>query len=258
MTEQRLHYRCEAGVATITLDDPGRRNAIAGQTLISLLSAVRRARHDRARVIVIAAEGPYFSVGGDLAAFAEADSLSDFVDDLAEGLHRVVSELLHSDAVVVAVVQGNAAGAGLSLAAAADVVLAAEDATFTFAYGSVGLSHDGGSSMLVHSLGLHRTLRMALLNDRLTAQDALAAGFVARVVPAAELAGLTREVAGRLTRGSAEAQANTKRLLRVTAESSPETVMRRETLAIRSSAATDGREGVAAFLEKRAPSFDAR
>ncbi|MFB9764429.1 enoyl-CoA hydratase-related protein, partial [Nocardioides kongjuensis] len=150
-----------------------------------------------------------------------------------------------------------AAGAGFPLAAAADVVIAADGAKFSLAYTKVGLSPDGGSSLLVHSLGLHRALRLALLGDLLTAQDAYDAGLVARVVPADELAATVDQVVDGLAAGSATANAAAKRLLREVAAPTPETALRKESLSIRTLAESpDGREGVAAFVEKRAPKFN--
>ena len=112
---------------------------------------MRSARRDDARVVVLRAEGRFFSVGGDVAALAAADDPEHLVDDLAETLHRAVSDLQRLDAVVVAVVQGVAAGAGMPLAAAADLVLAGASARFTLAYTKIGLSPDGGSSLLTAS-----------------------------------------------------------------------------------------------------------
>ncbi|MDP9822497.1 enoyl-CoA hydratase/isomerase family protein [Nocardioides massiliensis] len=253
-----VSYAYADGVARITLTDGGRGNPVDLDSVAALTDAVLRARSDAARVVVLAAEGRFFSVGGDLAAFAGADDVGRYIDDLADALHRVISELQRLPAVVVSVVQGTAAGAGFPLAAAADVVLAADTAVFALAYGKVGLSPDGGSSLLVHTLGLHRTLRMALLHDTLSAADALAAGLVARVVPVAELAATAEEIVSRLAGGSGPAQAAAKRLVRTAAEAEIETRLRAETLSIRELAVgADGREGVQAFLEKRAPRFGA-
>lgn len=249
-------YAYADGVARITLTDGDRGNPVDLASVAALTDAVLRARRDDARVVVLAAEGRFFSVGGDLSAFAGADDVGRYIDDLAEALHRVISELQRLPAIVVAAVQGTAAGAGFPLAAAADVVLAAETASFVLAYGKVGLSPDGGSSLLVHTLGLHRTLRLALLHDALTAADAYDAGLVARVVPADELAATVEDVVGRLASGSAAAQAAAKRLVRTAAEAEIESRLRSETLSIRDLATgADGREGVAAFLEKRRPAF---
>ncbi|TQK73212.1 enoyl-CoA hydratase/isomerase family protein [Nocardioides sp. SLBN-35] len=257
MTETFVRYEYAAGVARITLADGERGNPIHHASVAQLHDAVRSAHRDGARVVVLAAEGRFFSVGGDLGAFAGADDVAAFIDDLAEALHRVVSELVRSDAIVVSAVQGTAAGAGFPLAAAADVVIAADSAKFSLAYTKVGLSPDGGSSLLVNTLGLHRTLRLALLGDLLTAQDAYAAGLVARVVPADELATTVDKVVDGLAAGSATANAAAKRLLREVAAPTPETALRQESLSIRTlSVSPDGREGVAAFVEKRAPRFN--
>lgn len=251
-----IDYSFADGCARITLADGDRGNAINTASVAALFTALRRADADGARVIVLAAEGRFFSVGGDLASFGGADDMAAYIDDLAEALHRCVSELLRSDAVVVSAVQGMAAGAGFPLAAAADIVLAADTAKFTLGYTKIGLSVDGGTSLLVHTLGLHRALRLALLNDVLTAEEAAAAGLVARVVPAAELAGAVDDVVATLLAGAAGSFAATKRLLRAAAEESPEGRLRAESLAIRANAGSpDGREGVTAFLEKRPPSF---
>lgn len=251
-----IDYSFADGCARITLADGDRGNVINTASVAELFAALRRADGDGARVIVLAAEGRFFSVGGDLASFGGSDDMAAYIDDLAEALHRCVSEILRSDAVVVAAVQGMAAGAGFPLAAAADLVLAAETARFTLGYTKIGLSVDGGTSMLVHSLGLHRALRLALLNDVLTAEEAAAAGLVARVVPAEELGACVDGVVATLLAGAAGSFASSKRLLREAAEPAPEARLRAESLAIRANAASpDGREGVTAFLEKRPASF---
>ena len=251
-----VRYEHADGVARITLADGGNGNPVHPGSVAELHAAVRSAQRDGARVVVLAAEGRFFSVGGDLGAFAGADDVQAFIDDLAEALHRVVSELVRSEAVVVTVVQGTAAGAGFPLAAVGDIVLAADSAKFSLAYTKVGLSPDGGSSLLVHTLGLHRTLRLAILGDLLTAQEAYDAGLVARVVPAEELEATAEQVVATLAAGSATANAAAKRLLREVAAPAPETALRKESLSIRALAGSaDGREGVAAFVEKRAPKF---
>lgn len=256
MTDTYVRYEYDAGVARLTLADAENGNPVHLGSVEQLLAGVRAAGRDEAKVIVLAAEGRFFSVGGDLGAFAGADDPAEFIDDLAEALHRVVSELVRSEAIVVTAVQGTAAGAGFPLAAVGDIVIAAEKAKFSLAYGKVGLSPDGGSSLLVNTLGLHRTLRLAILGDLLTAQEAAAAGLVARVVPAEELAATVDEIVAALVAGSAGANAAAKRLLREVAAPAPETALRRESLSIRARAGSpDGREGVAAFVEKRTPRF---
>lgn len=253
-----IAYKLRAGAASITLDDADTRNAINSSSVDQLCEAVLRARADHASVVVLRSNGRFFSVGGDLAAFGAADDMGAYIDELAGKLHRVVSELTHLDAIVVTVVQGMAAGAGFPLTAAGDIVVAAKSARFTLGYTKVGLSVDGGTSLLVATLGLHRALRLALLNDVLSADEAQAAGLVARVYDGAELGESVEKLVASLLAGSSSAFAATKHLLRDSAVPAPETALRNEALAIRSCAETgDGREGVQAFPEKRSPEFRA-
>jgi 2-(1,2-epoxy-1,2-dihydrophenyl)acetyl-CoA isomerase len=256
VTDELVRYAFENGAARITMTAGDRGNPIEPAATRQLHEAVLRAKADGARVIVLAAEGRFFSVGGDLGLFAGADDPSAVLLDLADSIHRVITELVRGDAIVVAVVQGTAAGGGFPLAAAADIVLAADSARFNLAYAKVGLSPDCGGSLLVHTLGLHRVLRMAILGDVLTAREAADAGLVARVVPADELAAVTDGIVAELLAGSAGALAASKRLVRDVAEPAPEAALRREAESISAlGGAPDGREGVAAFLEKRAPRF---
>lgn len=251
-----VRYEYADGLATITMADPSGANPLGEEVGRALVAAVLNARADRARVIVVRAEGRFFSVGGDLSGMGTADDPSAFVLELAEGAHRFITELIKSDAIVVSAVQGMAAGIGFSIAAAADLVVASEQASFNLAYVKVGLSLDGGGSMLVHTLGLHRVLRLALLAETLTAQEALAAGLVSRLVAADELDGAVDAIVQTLLAGSPESLAATKRLVRQAAEAAPQEALRREAESIsRLAGGANGREGVAAFLAKRAPEF---
>jgi 2-(1,2-epoxy-1,2-dihydrophenyl)acetyl-CoA isomerase len=251
-----VDYAHHDRVARISLADGNRGNPLNQATVDELARAVRQARADDVHVVVLSAQGRAFSVGGDVSAFAAAEDTEQMVDDLAESLHRVVSELHRMDAVVVSVVHGTAAGAGVSLAAAADLVVAAASARFTLAYTKIGFSPDGGSSLLTASIGLHRALQLALLNPVVSADEARALGLVAQVHPDEALPAAVEEVVALLLSGSRTAQVAAKRLLRETATPGAEAALRRETLSIRARAASpDGREGVAAFMEKRAPRF---
>lgn len=257
MSEKYVDYTFADGAARITLVNGERGNPVHLEWSDQLLAAVLRAKADGARVIVLAAEGRFFSVGGALDGFAAAEDPSALLLELAEGSHRIVTELVRGDAVVVSVVQGAAAGIGFPIAAAADIVLAADSAKFSLAYAKVGLSPDGGGSMLVHTLGLHRVLRLALIGDLLTAQEAYDAGLVARLVPADELAATAEEIVTDLLAGSGEALAAAKHLIRDVAEPSPESRLRKEAESIsRLVGSPSGQEGIHAFLEKRAPKFN--
>jgi 2-(1,2-epoxy-1,2-dihydrophenyl)acetyl-CoA isomerase len=251
-----VRYSFDKGVARLRLASGDTGNAINIASATALLDAVRRAKADGARVIVLAAEGRFFSVGGDLGAFSQEASPGRALLELAETAHRVIVELVRGDAIVVSEVQGTAAGIGFPLAAAADVVVAADTARFSLAYAKVGLSPDGGGSLLVHTLGLHRVLRLALLGDLLTAQEAFDTGLVARLVPAEELTATVERIVDDLVTGSAPALAAAKALVRQAADATPETALRREAESISGLAAgRDGREGVSAFVAKRRPRF---
>ena len=249
-------YEAVAGAAWITLNRPDRGNALDRSMVEGLTSAVRRARRDDVHVVVLRAAGNAFSVGGSLDGFAAAADREYLVDDLAEALHRVVSDLQRMDAVVVAAVQGTAAGAGVPLAAAADIVIAAQSARFTMAYTKVGFTPDCGSSLLTATLGLHRALHLALLNPMLTAQQLHEAGLVAAVHPDEQLTDELERMVAALLSGSRRAQVATKHLLRDVATPHAEGALRRETLAVRAAAGgPDGHEGVDAFLARRPPQF---
>ncbi len=244
------------GAAWITFNQPEAGNPFSLGSVAALADAVGVARRADVGVVVLGATGKMFSVGGDLASIHASADPSQHLDDLAEALHRIVSELIHIDAVVVSVVQGTAAGAGVAFAFAADIVLAAESARFTMAYTKVGLAPDGGSSLLAESIGLHRTLYLALMNPVVSARDAQAMGLVAEVHPADELDAAVAKVVATLATGSRSALVAAKHVIRSQAVPTPEAALRQEALAMRTQAGSpDGREGVAAFLEKRPANF---
>lgn len=251
-----VDYELRDRTAWITLANPDAGNSFAPATAEALSEAVRRADHDEASVLVLRAEGRFFSVGGDLAGFAEADNLPDYMNDLATHAHRIIGDLTRSDMIVVSVVQGTAAGIGFPLAMAADLVIAADTAAFTLGYTRVGLTGDGGTGLLARSIGLHRTLRLALLNDVLTADEAYALGLVARVVPAAELDAQAEKIVSRLVAGSRGAQAGIKRTVRAAATADLETQLALEARTMTDATRDpDALEGVRAFLAKRSPEF---
>lgn len=251
-----VEYEQQDGVARIQLTNADRGNPVNQAFVDALATAVRQARADDAHVVVLSALGRAFCVGGDVSAFASTDDVEHTVDNLADSLHRTVSELHRMDAVVLSVVQGTAAGAGVALAAAGDLVIAAESAKFTLAYTKLGFSPDGGSSLLTASVGLHRALNLALLNPVLSAREAHTMGLVAQVHADDELPAAVEDVIATLRAGSRTAQVATKRLLREAATPGAEAALRQETLSIRTCAASpDGREGVAAFLARRTPQF---
>jgi len=250
----------EDGVARLTLNRPAAANTINVQLAEDLLAAANRL-HDRddVRVVLLSGRGDRFCAGGDLASFAEAgDDLGEHLERVVASLHPAILRLLVLDAPLIAAVQGSAAGAGFSLACAADLVIAAESARFVLAYSAVGLTPDGsGSWFLPRIVGLGRALDMALTNRVLTAAEAEAWGIVSRVVPDDQLASEAEALALRLAGGPSMTLGRTRRLLHDSYARSLPDQLDEEQRALRAAGdRADGREGIAAFLEKRPPSFE--
>jgi 2-(1,2-epoxy-1,2-dihydrophenyl)acetyl-CoA isomerase len=196
-------------------------------------------------------------VGGDLKSFAARDDLPRHLTEVTTYLHAAMSRLMRLDAPVVAAVHGSAAGAGLSLAAAADLVLAGASSRFVMAYTAIGLTPDGsGTWSLPRLVGLRRALELTLTNRRLSAAEAVQEGLATRVVPDDALAGEALALARSLAAGPTGALGAAKRLLRESLGRDLEAQMALETQSLAAAAASaDSAEGIAAFLGKRAPGF---
>jgi 2-(1,2-epoxy-1,2-dihydrophenyl)acetyl-CoA isomerase len=213
------------------------------------------------RAVVLAGAGRMFCAGGDLKAFStKGEGLPHYLKEVTTYLHAAVSRLTRMDAPVIAAVHGSAAGAGMSLACAADLVLAAEGAKFTMAYTRAGLTPDGSSTyFLARIVGLRRALELSLTNRVLSAAQALALGIVTRVVAEADLLEEARTLAATFAAGPTRAFGATKRLLHAGWTGTLETQMELETRAIADVArGPDAREGIAAFAEKRPAKFVGR
>jgi 2-(1,2-epoxy-1,2-dihydrophenyl)acetyl-CoA isomerase len=262
MSEPAVVVSVDGGVARLVLNRPATGNAMDPELVARLRDhADEINQRDDVRVVVLAAAGKAFCVGGDLRHFAaEGDAVEAAVRALATELHAALTSLIRAEAPLVAAVNGVAAGAGLSLVLAADIAVAAASATFTSAYTAVGLSPDGGATWLLPRIvGRRRATEMMLLNDRLDAQSAADAGIVTRVVPDGDLSSEVELIARALAAGPTRAYAAVKRLLSESAGATLETQLATEAATIAELAAGhDGREGVTAFLAKRPPAFEGR
>ena len=249
----------DAGVLTLTLDRPEQGNAINMALASDLLDAALAAAGDPAvRCVVITGAGRMFCVGGDVSGFAAAgDEAAAFIKALADKLHEAVLVLANMAKPLVALVNGPAAGAGFSLAAAADIVLASEAAHFTAAYTAIGLTPDGGMSWLLPRLvGLRAAQELVLVNRRLTAAEAAQMGVVTRVVAADQLVEEGRKIALQLADGPTRAFGAVRRLLAEAQTATLEQQLASESTAISSAAGSaEGCEGVAAFTARRRPDF---
>ncbi len=253
-------YEVKSGVARITLNRPEAANGINLELAQELDEIAMKCDDDPAvRAIMISGAGKLFCAGGDLKSFAvksESD-LPRYLEDVTTHLHRAISRFARTSAPVVAAVHGSAAGAGFSLACACDLVIAAESARFTMAYTRAGLTPDGSATYyLPRIVGFRRALELSLLNPVLSAREANTMGIVSRVVPDGEHLAQATAIAEQLAAGPTRAHRGVKRLLLDSATSTLEEQMSRETETICATAWThDAREGIAAFVAKRAPKF---
>ena len=257
MTEL-IDLSIEDGLAVLTLARPEAGNAMNWALIEAFDAAAGRVAADPAvRAVLLRAEGKNFCVGGDIGAFATEADPSGYILRLADRLHRGVRMLAELPVPVVTAVQGAAAGAGLGLAAGADVVIAARSASFTMAYTGIGLSPDGGASWLLPRLvGLRLAQEMTYLNRRLSAEEALAAGLVTRVVDDAELAAEALALARKLAAGPTRAYGACKRLLAEGALATFGEQLAAEARSISECLATEDAAGaVKAFLARQAATF---
>ncbi len=262
MAYEALLYEVKDAVATITLNRPAAYNALDAVLGREFYDAALEADEDRGvRCVVVTGAGNAFCAGGDVKAFHDnIDRVGVFIKQLTTHLHGAVSRLARSPKPVVMAVNGIAAGGGMSLALAGDLVVAAESAKFTMAYSKIAASPDGSSTyFLPRMIGLRRALELHFTNRTLTAREALEWGLVNRVHPDAEFRGATAALARELARGPTAAFGRAKLLFHQSTQGSLETQMELEAQAIAQSGATeDFRNGVAAFTRKQPVEFVGR
>jgi 2-(1,2-epoxy-1,2-dihydrophenyl)acetyl-CoA isomerase len=250
------------GVATVTLNRPDAFNALNLTLGRELFSAVIELDEDPAvRCIVVTGAGKAFCGGGDVKDFADnLPRIGALIKELTTYIHGAVSRLVRTPKPVLTAVNGVAAGGGLSLAIAGDLVLAAESARFTMAYSRIAATPDGSSTYwLPRLVGLRRATELFYTNRVLTAREALEWGLVSRVVPDAELREATRRLADELAQGPTLALGRGKLLFHAATTESLETQMELESQSIaRSGHTEDFAEGVRAFVAKRPPVFKGR
>ena len=259
MEYETVDLTVAGGVARLTLDRPESGNALNSLMARDLFDAANHLDRDPAvRAVLLTGAGDAFCVGGDVKEFAAVGAdLGSFVLEMVTFLHAAISRLARMDAPMVAAVNGVAAGAGMSLACAADLAIAAESARFTMAYTKIGLTPDGSSTYYVPRLvGVRRAQELMLTNRVLSAAEALEWGVVNEVATDADVGTRATELAADLAAGATAAYGGVKRLLLASSGDMLESQLERETREIADAAATgDAREGITAFVEKRPPEF---
>jgi 2-(1,2-epoxy-1,2-dihydrophenyl)acetyl-CoA isomerase len=246
------------GVQTITLNRPESLNALNAEMRRALLDAFKVAGRDpEVRSVLLTGAGRGFCSGADLRGDAGERS---FRQVLTAEYNPLITAIRELQKPVVAAVNGVAAGAGVSLALACDLVYAAHEARFILAFARIGLVPDSGvTRILVRALGRHRAAELAFMGDPLSADDAVASGLINGVVPASELLVHAGGVARRLASGPTRAIGLTKRLINTAQDAGlAESLAAEAALQELAGRTADHREGIAAFAEKRDPRFSGR
>ncbi|HYA96961.1 MAG TPA: enoyl-CoA hydratase-related protein [Methylomirabilota bacterium] len=250
-------------VATLVLNRPERLNALNGELAAAINEALGRIAEDKGvRAVVMTGAGRAFCAGGDLAAIRAGRDSGDLarLEPILRGGMQMVLRMRTMPQPVVAAVNGPAAGAGMNIALAADIRIAAADATFGQNFAKVGLFPDyGGIHFLPQLVGPSRAAQLFYTGDMIDAQTALQIGVINRVVPPERLEAEARALAQKIAAGPPIAVQAVKRAIfgteRAELEAALETEVRQQMLCFQSE---DCGEGVRAFFEKRAPKFQGR
>jgi 2-(1,2-epoxy-1,2-dihydrophenyl)acetyl-CoA isomerase len=264
MAYETIVVSIEDGVAEITLNRPERLNAWTDQFGSELRSAILEDSADEAvRSVLITGAGRAFSSGADVKEMLEQGTRGETPDVgkmLRERYHPIIKGIRELPKPVVAAVNGPAVGIGCSLALACDLIWAGESAYFGLAFVNIGLVPDGGSTFLVPvAAGKARALEMALLGDRVSAQEALDWGLINRVVPDGELMDEARGIARKLAAGPTRSYANSKRALNNSLMKIMDEQLDLEAdIQGEMTKSADFIEGISAFVQKREPNFQGR
>lgn len=263
MSYETLDFTVADGIARITLNRPERFNALNLAMAKELMEiSIQCDEDDAIRCVVLKGAGEKaFCSGGDLIDFnADPRGLPVVMKETTTYLHAAVSRFSRMGAPLIGAINGVAAGAGISLAACVDLAIAVDTARFVSAYTAAGLSPDGSSTYFLPRLvGMRRYLELAMTNRQLSAAEALDWGIVNKVVPAAELEAEVTALARQLADGPTATFGRVKQLAHNSFADTLESQMELETRLIADAGRSeDGREGIAAFTEKRKPTFKGR
>ncbi|SEF32396.1 enoyl-CoA hydratase-related protein [Variovorax sp. NFACC27] len=253
-----IAWGVEADVGRIVLKRPERANALGAANGRALVQAIDEVLEQRPRAILLTGEGKVFCAGGAIDEFVAAgESLPELVNEMLNGLHPALLRLSNNPAPLVVAVNGAVGGAGVGLALCGDFVLAAESMKLRTGYAAIGLSPDAGASyFLARRVGPVRAQQLLMLSDAIDSRRCLAWGAVDELHPDAELAGAAEALVTRLAQGASGSFAAIKTLC-AGAPGRPfaEHLALEHKLLRERAGSADAREGVAAFMAKRAPRF---
>lgn len=254
-----LTLEFDHGLAILTFNNPSRGNVLDLAMARAFASAIEKVAEDNSvRALLITAQGKQYCVGGDVNSMADTSRpLLDTLRELLEPVHVAMALMAKFRFPVVCAINGAVGGGGIGLALCGDIVLAAESMKLRGGYSALGLTPDvGGSWFVTRRAGAARAREIYLTNRPLSSQQCLRIGLVDAVHPDAELHDAALKLAKQLAQGPAEAQARIKSLISHAHHHTLEQHLDAERDAMYASGESDdGREGVLAFMEKRAPNF---
>lgn len=257
MSDAPVLFAMEGDVAVVRLNRPDRLNALTADMLDLLAATLRRAAEEGARAVLLTGEGRAFCAGADLTASV---GMRDSGEALRRHFNPVIETMAELPIPIVSAVNGAAAGAGASIALAGDIIVMARSAYLLLAFANIGLVPDAGATWLIgKAAGRARLLEMALLGERMQADEALAAGLVTRVVEDGALWDLSHGLAVKLAAMPTVALGLIRKQVGAalvgTLAETMEIEAEHQSIAARTE---DCQEAVAAFLAKREPHFKGR
>lgn len=258
---ETVRYELNENVATITMNRPDALNALSRQITADLTAAIEKAVDEEARAVIVTGEGRAFCAGGDLREmklmWESEGRIEAFLEDPLSALHGLITLIRETPVPFIAAVNGVCAGAGSNIALACDIVIAADDAKFNEAFIKIGLSPDcGGSFFLPRAIGEKKATELMMTGDTIGASDALEMGMINRVVPSEMLADESFVMASKLAAAPTAVIGRIKKMMNATFSNTLEQQLELEhRLQLESGRSDDFREGVAAFFEKRPPTF---
>jgi len=263
MGERSVLFSAADGVGVITLNRPQARNAIDPGFTEDLHEAVQRCAADpTVRAVLLRAEGPAFTVGGDVAAMAQTPpaELPALMRRITGTYHATLQVLDRLPVPVVAAVHGAVAGGGLGLVYIADVVLAAESTKFAAGFAGLGVSVDsGGTWFLPRLVGMRRAAELCLSPRVLSAREAAEWGLISKAVRDEDLAAEAETVTRSLAAGPTRALGEIRTLLRRSPDADLGDQLAAESEALaRTGATRDAAHGIASFMAKTKPDFEGR
>ncbi len=262
MQYERIHYETENGIATLTLDYAPTLNALDMKMALEVEDALKTAEADAAvKVIILTGAGRAFSAGGDIgfmkAHCEEPNFAKESMAPLAGKLSELVLQMKKMSKLILCAVGGACAGGAANLAFGCDFVFASENAKFLQAFVGIGLCPDtGGAFTVPRMIGTHRAMDLFVTGRAVSAEEAKAIGLIKDITAKEELLPTVRAFAEKLTKGPTLAYRNMKRLLYESMYKDYETFMKAESILLAEcSSSEDFKEGITAFLEKRAANF---